>query len=52
MITVSALLALAGLYERYGLYEEAQALLQACYTQYSLKLQDIARASLDEYLRG
>src|ERR1700750_1066758 len=27
--------------------EESQALLQACYTQYSLKLQDIVRASLE-----
>ncbi|HSV17202.1 MAG TPA: DUF1631 family protein [Casimicrobiaceae bacterium] len=27
--------------------EEAQALLQACYTQYSLKLHDIVRASLE-----
>jgi hypothetical protein len=27
--------------------EEAQALLQSCYTQYSLKLQDIVRASLE-----
>ena len=27
--------------------EEAQALLQACYTQYSLKLHDIVKASLE-----
>jgi len=27
--------------------EEAQSMLQSCYTQYSLKLQDIVRASLE-----